>query len=143
MAMQINDEIRNEAQKISEYVIEDTKRTVEMLKWMKNSQQTKPPFDMVTTALAVGSTLATGNMLEGANILGGIILPRLRERLQETPVIEDLPDSNIAIINGLQTINDRVFLLRNLLTNKELNAHDLDDICYDVQIMISGMLKEL
>lgn len=144
MAIPLNEEIREEARKMSEYVIDDTKRTVEMLNWMK--QQNKSPVtednSVLGTALKAGADFATGNVLNGVSVLANTILPRLRDRVAKPVEVKEPEIDYLANANrSLTEINDKVVELRDLITEKEISTYEIDDICYDIQVIISDYFK--
>lgn len=141
MAIPLNEEIREEARKMSEYVVEDTKRTVEMLNWLKGKQSGEAT-NAVGDALKIGAALSTGNILKGASMLSDMILPRLRDRVADP--IADLPKlPNEASMELITLANDKVSELRAMISEKEINAHDVDDICYDIQVILADVFKAL
>lgn len=139
MAIPLNEEIREEARKMSEFVVEDTKRTVEMLNWLKG--QTKEST-VVADALKVGAAVATGNIMEGVKVITDTIMPRLRDRITQ-PIIEMPSVPNMAALEGVKQANQKVLRLRSLITDESLNSHDIDDICYDIQVILAEVEKVL
>lgn len=137
MAIQLNDAIREEAKKMSEFIVDDTKRTVEMLKWLKSGKETNP----VSTAIEIGSALATGQILKGVTLISETIMPRLRDRLDSKLEVNPVP--NIAAIDAIKEANEKVIAIRSTLASGVYNAHDLDDICYDIQVILSNALSTL
>lgn len=140
MAIQLNEEIRDEARKMSEYVVEDTKRTVEMLQWLK-SKQAQDSTNILGDAVAVGSAAMSGKLMHGIHTVADIILPRLRDRLEKkTTESVAAPTKNDIALNQVRSAKNRIIKLRDMISSNEISAiaiNDVcavDDLCYDAII---------
>lgn len=147
MAIQLNEEIRDEARKMSEYVVEDTKRTVEMLDWLKGKRQQENNINVsnsantITDIIKTGAAFATGNIAGGMEIMLENIMPRLRDRLSNQLIKDESFNRNKSAIDSLKKVNDKVLSIRNMLTDNKLDAQDIDDILYDIQVIIDEFIK--
>lgn len=134
----MNEEIREEARKMSEYVVEDTKRTVEMLNWLKG--QSKSNNNVADSAIALGASIVTGNISQGVAVIANTILPRLRDRIVKPQVAEpQISVPNLKAIECVRHANQMVLTMRKLITEESFNSHDLDDICYDIQVLLGDI----
>lgn len=145
MAIPLNEEIREEARKMSEYVIDDTKRTVEMLNWMKAQNKSPVTEDnsALGTALKAGAAFATGNIIDGVSVLANTILPRLRERITEIKKEEITPILNTETLQKLMKINNNILEIRHKLSDTPIDANLIDDHCFDAQQLIYELSKKV
>ena len=140
MAIPLNEEIREEARKMSEFVIEDTKRTVELLNWVKDKNMSESK-SVLGDAIKAGASIFTGNILEGAKIIDSAILPRLRERITELKQEEVIPIPNTELMDKLKLINVHVHEIRLLLTEPPIDANAIDDHAFEAQQLIFELSK--
>lgn len=140
MAIPLNEEIREEAKKMSEFVIEDTKRTVEMLNWMKEKATNKMDTqNVISDVIKAGASVASGNIANGAAIIAGSILPRLRDIKIDKIHTED--NRVLELTASLNFVNRQMAAIRELLHRDSVDLLAIDDICFDIQTCLIDSLK--
>ena len=134
MPIELNEMLRSEAEKMSEFIVNDTKRTVEMFNFLK---QQREGGDMISEAIKTGVSL-----------VGGLLAPkaplavRLAMKAANT-LIEDIPPVLDPTEELLKTTLEKVRAIRfEAESNESLSCYFVDEKLHDIEVLIYDHLNK-
>lgn len=129
MAFELNDKLREEADKLGDFIVKDTKRTVEMFNFMK-SQKNNTLTDTIST---IGKAV-TDIALPLAQRKALINIDLTKESEQNSN------DKDMAIFTSCMLISDKIRKIRYLA--EFLDNEEIDAIAYEIELEIENIKKK-
>ena len=135
MPIELNEMLRSEAEKMSEFIVNDTKRTVEMFQFLKNQRD---GGDMISDAIKTGASLVGDLLAPKAPLAARLAMKAANELIDEVPppVVHPSEELLINVLGRIKTLRDEAE------NNESLSCYFVDDKLHDIEKMIYEFLTK-
>jgi hypothetical protein len=138
MPIELNEMLRSEAEKMSEFIVNDTKRTVEMFNFLKSQKG----GSMVSEAIKVGANLVGDLLVPRAPLAARMALKAIEgantliEDEVPPPVVHPSEELLVNLIGKITALRDEAE------NNESLSCYFVDDKLHEIEKMIYDYLTK-
>jgi hypothetical protein len=132
MPIELNEMLRSEAEKMSEFIVNDTKRTVEMFNFLK---QQREGGEMISEAIKTGVSIVGGLLAPKAPLAARLLINAVKDS-KDIPVVdptEELLKTTLEKLRQLRTEAEQ---------NESLSCYFVDEKLHDIEVLIYDHLNK-
>ena len=132
MPIELNEMLRSEAEKMSEFIVNDTKRTVEMFNFLK---QQREGGEMISEAIKTGVSIVGGLLAPKAPLAARLLINAVKDS-KDIPVVDPADEL-------LKTTLEKLRQLRTEAEqNESLSCYFVDEKLHDIEVLIYDHLNK-